>query len=54
MARASAQRMTSRTRRSPAKDAKPDSKGVLLGYARVSKDDDQTNTLQAKALRTAG
>jgi DNA invertase Pin-like site-specific DNA recombinase len=27
---------------------------MLLGYARVSKGDDQTNTLQAKALRAAG
>ena len=29
-------------------------KGLLLGYARVSKSDDQTNTLQAKALRATG
>jgi Resolvase, N terminal domain len=28
--------------------------GMLLGYARVSKENDQTNLLQAKALRTAG
>jgi DNA invertase Pin-like site-specific DNA recombinase len=28
--------------------------GMLLGYARVSKGDDQTNTLQARALRAAG
>lgn len=28
--------------------------GALLGYARVSKGDDQTNTLQARALRAAG
>ena len=27
---------------------------MLLGYARVSKGDDQTNLLQAKALRAAG
>jgi DNA invertase Pin-like site-specific DNA recombinase len=27
---------------------------MLLGYARVSKEDDQTNLLQAKALRNAG
>jgi len=27
---------------------------MLLGYARVSKEDDQTNLLQTKALRTAG
>jgi DNA invertase Pin-like site-specific DNA recombinase len=41
-------------RRAPAKGSKPDSKGLLFGYARVSKGDDQTNTLQAKALRAAG
>ncbi len=35
------------------KDRKP-ADGVLLGYARVSKGDEQTNTLQAKALRAAG
>jgi len=29
-------------------------KRVLLGYARVSKGDDQSNTLQARALRAAG
>ena len=28
--------------------------GVLLGYARVSKGDEQNNTLQTKALRAAG
>ena len=28
--------------------------GMLLGYARVSKGDEQNNTLQAKALRAAG
>jgi DNA invertase Pin-like site-specific DNA recombinase len=33
--------------------AKPGSKG-LFGYARVSKGDEQTNTVQAKALRAAG
>jgi len=27
---------------------------MLLGYARVSKGDDQSNALQAKALKTAG
>jgi DNA invertase Pin-like site-specific DNA recombinase len=27
---------------------------VLLGYARVSKGDDQTNTMQARALKAAG
>src|SRR5277367_5447173 len=41
-------------RRAPTKGSKPDSKGLLLGYARVSKGDEQTNTLQAKALRAAG
>src|SRR5580704_16000711 len=41
-------------RRAPAKGSKPDSKGLLLGYARVSKGDDQSNALQAKALRAAG
>ena len=30
------------------------SKGLLLGYARVSKGDDQTNIMQARALRAAG
>src|SRR3984957_12841322 len=29
-------------------------KGLLLGYARVSRGDDQSNTMQARALRTAG
>jgi len=28
--------------------------GVLLGYARVSKGDEQSNAVQAKALRAAG
>jgi hypothetical protein len=46
--------MTPQNRRPPANDTKPVSKGLLLGYARVSKGDDQTNTLQAKALRAAG
>jgi DNA invertase Pin-like site-specific DNA recombinase len=32
----------------------PTSKGLLLGYARVSKGDEQTNTLQARALRASG
>jgi DNA invertase Pin-like site-specific DNA recombinase len=36
------------------KAGKPAGNGLLLGYARVSKGDDQTNTLQARALRTAG
>jgi DNA invertase Pin-like site-specific DNA recombinase len=38
----------------PASGRKPNGMGVLLGYARVSKGDEQTNTLQAKALRAAG
>ena len=29
-------------------------KGLMLGYARVSKGDEQTNTMQARALRAAG
>ena len=36
------------------KDRPPSAAGMLLGYARVSKEDDQTNLLQAKALRAAG
>ena len=36
------------------KAGKPAGNGLLLGYARVSKGDDQTNTLQARALRAAG
>ena len=36
------------------KAGKPTGNGLLLGYARVSKGDDQTNTLQARALRAAG
>ncbi len=36
------------------KGRKADAPGLLLGYARVSKGDEQTNTLQAKALRAAG
>src|SRR4029077_11100603 len=36
------------------KDRPPPTAGMLLGYARVSKEDDQTNLLQAKALRAAG
>ena len=30
------------------------SRSVLLGYARVSKGDEQSNKVQAKALRAAG
>ena len=41
-------------KRSFVKDNLKASKGLLLGYARVSKGDDQTNTLQARALRAAG
>jgi Resolvase, N terminal domain len=29
-------------------------RGMLLGYARVSKGDEQSNKVQAKALRAAG
>jgi DNA invertase Pin-like site-specific DNA recombinase len=36
------------------KDRPPPAAGMLLGYARVSKGDDQTNLLQAKALTAAG
>jgi DNA invertase Pin-like site-specific DNA recombinase len=36
------------------KDRPPPAAGMLLGYARVSKGDDQTNLLQAKALQAAG
>jgi DNA invertase Pin-like site-specific DNA recombinase len=38
----------------PKSAGKPGSKGLLFGYARVSKGDEQTNTMQAKALRAAG
>ena len=34
--------------------AKPDNGGLLLGYARVSKGDEQSNALQARALRASG
>ena len=30
------------------------SEGMLIGYARVSKGDEQSNNVQAKALRAAG
>ena len=36
------------------KSAKPASAGLLLGYARVSKGDDQNNVMQTKALKAAG
>src|SRR5215471_21379441 len=41
-------------KRSFVKADKPAGNGLLLGYARVSKGDDQTNALQARALRAAG
>ncbi len=41
-------------KRSFVKEAKPAATGLLLGYARVSKGDDQNNALQTKALRAAG
>jgi DNA invertase Pin-like site-specific DNA recombinase len=37
-----------------AKAAPKAARGMLLGYARVSKGDDQTNALQVRALRAAG
>ena len=36
------------------KAGKLSSNGLLLGYARVSKGDDQTNIMQARALRATG
>jgi hypothetical protein len=45
---------SSMRKRSFVKDAQPVSGGARLGYARVSKGDEQTNLLQAKALRAAG
>jgi Resolvase, N terminal domain len=41
-------------KRSFVKDSKSASGGVLLGYARVSRGDEQSNAVQAKALRAAG
>jgi DNA invertase Pin-like site-specific DNA recombinase len=41
-------------KRSFVKAVKPAPAGLLLGYARVSKGDEQNNALQAKALRAAG
>jgi DNA invertase Pin-like site-specific DNA recombinase len=41
-------------KRSFVKDAKGAKAGLLLGYARVSKGDDQNNALQTKALKAAG
>jgi DNA invertase Pin-like site-specific DNA recombinase len=37
-----------------AKAAKPAAGGLLVGYARVSKGDEQTNALQVRALKGAG
>ena len=37
-----------------ARPTRAESGGLLLGYARISKGDDQNNALQAKALRAAG
>ena len=37
-----------------AKTVKPDPGGLLVGYARVSKGDEQTNALQVRALKGAG
>jgi DNA invertase Pin-like site-specific DNA recombinase len=41
-------------RKRPFAEAGAQSGGALLGYARVSKGDEQNNLLQAKALRAAG
>jgi hypothetical protein len=41
-------------KRSFTKGPGPSGEGALLGYARVSKGDEQNNTLQTKALRAAG
>jgi DNA invertase Pin-like site-specific DNA recombinase len=41
-------------KRSFVKDAKPAIASMLLGYARVSKGDEQNNAMQARALRAAG
>ena len=48
--------MTRRPVRKPsfAKAAPDPTTGMLLGYARVSKGDDQSNALQVRALRAAG
>ena len=45
---------SSMRKRSFVKDSKSASGGVLLGYARVSRGDEQSNAVQAKALRAAG
>jgi DNA invertase Pin-like site-specific DNA recombinase len=41
-------------KRSFSKGSEPSGGGALLGYARVSKGDEQNNALQTKALRAAG
>jgi DNA invertase Pin-like site-specific DNA recombinase len=41
-------------KRSFVKAGKPNKAGLLLGYARVSKGDEQNNALQTKALRAVG
>jgi DNA invertase Pin-like site-specific DNA recombinase len=41
-------------KRSLVKADKPQEAGLLLGYARVSKGDEQNNALQTKALKAAG
>lgn len=41
-------------KRSFVKAGRPVTRGLLLGYARVSKGDEQTNIMQARALRAAG
>lgn len=46
--------VASMRKRSFVKDAKAPSTGMSLGYARVSKGDEQSNALQAKALKAAG
>jgi DNA invertase Pin-like site-specific DNA recombinase len=45
---------SSMRKRSFVKDGKSANGSVLLGYARVSKGDEQNNVLQAKVLRVAG
>jgi DNA invertase Pin-like site-specific DNA recombinase len=45
---------SSMRKRSFTKDPRASDGGTLLGYARVSKGDEQNNLLQAKALRAAG
>src|ERR1700693_2735624 len=41
-------------KRSFVKAGKPQETGMLVGYARVSKGDEQNNALQTKALKAAG